>query len=105
MTKRMQFYLDEDSKRILDEYFKAANEDFKTGSINYSDIVNEMIATSKIDIKTLQLKKTDVRRSLLLLAANSKLGLDDIIKRLQELKAKTAKRSVKGVQKPSEVPL
>ncbi|MEQ1664453.1 MAG: hypothetical protein ABL927_03665 [Bdellovibrionales bacterium] len=52
---------------------------FESGHITYSDAINEMISTSKVDIKTLQDKHTDVRRSLKSFAKQDDPDLDSLI--------------------------
>ena len=64
MKRKIQVLLSDDAWDLVDSLTKQANENFEVGTIGYSDLVNEMILTSKVDIKTLQVKHTDLRRSL-----------------------------------------
>ena len=77
---------------MVDAVTKEANSGFEAGTINCSDTINEMILTSKVDIKLLQSKHTNIRRSLRLMAAKENVDIDDVIKSLLELKAKSGKK-------------
>lgn len=90
--RRLQVILTEDAWSAVDSIMKEANAGFETGTINFSDTINEMILTSKVDIKLLQSKHTNIRRSLRLLAAKGEVDIDDVIKSLMELKARTSKK-------------
>jgi len=94
MSKRLQVIFSDDAWQIIENISHEANDGFEVGSINYSDVINELILCSKIDLKTLQLKHTDVRRSLKVMAAKSEIDLDSAIRALTELKAKITKRKV-----------
>ena len=89
-NKRLQIILTPEAWSAVEALTNQASENFDVGSINYSDAINEMILSSKVDIKTLQLKHTDLRRSLKLLASKNDLDLESAIKTLLELKARTA---------------
>ncbi len=86
--KRLQVILSDEAWREVETITKEATEKFESGSINYSDVINEMILTSKVDVKLLQLKHTDLRRSLKVLAGKNDLDIEAAIKSLMELKAR-----------------
>jgi hypothetical protein len=96
-TKRLQVVLTEEAWATVDALATEANNSFDSGHINYSNLINEMILSAKIDLKTLQLKHTDLRRSLRVLAAQKNIDLDTAIRTLSEIKNKIGKR-------PSKVP-
>ncbi len=102
MIKRLQIGLSDEAWQVVEAINKEASENFEAGSINYSDVINEMILNSKIDIKVLQLKHTDVRRSLRVMAAKEDLDIDSIIKSLNEIKNRT-KRGAKQLTLGGEV--
>lgn len=104
MAKRTQIYLSEEAQKLVDDCLKEANENFRTGTITLSDLVSEMILNSKIDIKSLQLKRTDLRRSLRLMSDLPDLDLDTVMRTLSELKIKPTKKSVRGSIEPEELP-
>ena len=93
MKKRLQIILSNEAWTAVDDLSKEANSDFDGGHINYSDLINEMILCSKVDIKTLQLKHTDLRKSLRALASKGDLDLDTVLKTLSELKSTVKKKS------------
>lgn len=95
MKRKLQVILTEDSWAMLEAMEKKANEGFANGSINYSDVVNEMILTSKIDLKALQIKHINIRKSLRLMATQKDIDLDLAIRTLTELKAKGGKKNQK----------
>ena len=91
--KRLQVILSDEAWSAVETLTNQANENFETGTINYSDAINEMILCSKVDTKVLQQKHTNIRRSLKVLASKSDIDLDSAIKALTELKARqTGKR-------------
>lgn len=90
--KRLQVDLSEEAQRIVDQKFKEANANFKSGTIRLGDLVSEMIITSKVDIRSLQLKRTNLRRSLHAMADQPNLDLDTAIKTLIDLRQKTYKK-------------
>lgn len=96
--RRLQVILTEEAWAAVDEVTKEANQGL-VGSINYSDTINEMILSAKVDIKVFQSKHTNIRRSLRLMAANENLDIDDVIKSLMDLKAKTG-RKARAVREP-----
>ena len=100
MKKRLQIVLNEEAWSSIETLTNEANAGFDNGSINYSDAINEMVLTSKVDIKALQLKHTDWRRSLKSFASNENADIDSVIKCLAELKSKLPRASAKAV-KPS----
>ncbi len=92
MKKRLQIILNDDSWQAVDALTKEANQNFENGSINYSDAINEMIVSAKVDVKVLQLKHTNLRKSLRSLASKGEIDIDSAIKTLMEIKSITGKR-------------
>lgn len=95
MKRKLQVLLSEESWTIVENTIKEANTDFANGTINYSDVLNELIPNAKVDVKTLQAKHTNIRKSLRTLATQKEIDLDSAIKTLMELKAKGSKRQPK----------
>lgn len=93
MKKRLQIILCDEAWGAVDNLSNEANSEFDGGHINYSDLINEMILCSKVDIKALQLKHTDIRKSLRALASKGDIDLDSVLKTLNELKTSQKKRS------------
>lgn len=96
MKRKIQIVLSEDAWELLEATTKESNNGFKNGLITYSDVVNEFLVSGKIDIRLLQAKHTNLRKSLRLMASQKEIDIDAAIKALQELKTKTAKKSVKS---------
>jgi hypothetical protein len=92
MKKRLQIVLTDDAWNLVETLTTESNLNFDVGTINYSDTINEMILSSRVDVKALQLKHTDLRRSLRSMASKDDVDIDSIIKSLTELKTKTVKR-------------
>lgn len=101
MKKRLQVVMTDEAWEMVERVTAQANEGFDVGSIGYSDVINEMVLSSKIDLKALQLKHTNFRRSLRVLASKGDIDLDSAIRSLMDLKAKTARRSPRS-QAPEE---
>ena len=99
MSKRMQVVLSQEAWQIVEAVTMEASEGFEAGSIGYSDTINELILCSKVDVKALQLKHTDLRRSLRVLASKDDLDLDTVLKALNEIKAQAGKRKALPVSK------
>lgn len=96
MKKRVQLFLNDEAWSAVDSVTKEANKDFDVGNVSVSDAINEMILTARVDIKTLQLKHTNLRRTLRVLATKEAIDIDAAIKNLQEIKSKSMKRGGKG---------
>ncbi len=92
MKKRLQIALSDEAWSAVQALTTEANENFDVGSITYSDAINEMVLSSRVDIKALQLKHTNFRRSLRVMAAKDGVDIDAVIKSLMELKAKTLRK-------------
>lgn len=101
MIKRLQIALTDDTWAVVDSIIKQANDNFDAGHINYSDAINEMILNSRVDIKALQEKHTDIRRSLRSYAKQDEPDIDALIKTLNELKKK--KHRLKPKDKQTEL--
>lgn len=95
MKRKLQIVLTDETWALLENLNKEANQEFKTGFITMSDIVNEMILTSKIDLRSLQGKHTNVRKSLRQLSSQKDIDLDLAIKSLMELKNSQNKKPPK----------
>lgn len=91
MSKRLQISLTEDAWKMVEQMTNEAAINFEVGSINYSDVINEMVLTSKVDIKALQTKHTNLRRSLRIMATQKDIDIDAVIKTLNDLKGKCKK--------------
>jgi hypothetical protein len=94
MKRKLQVILTEESWASLDSLTKEANDGFTTGSINMSDIVNEVLQTAKLDVRGLQAKHVNIRRSLRQMASQKDIDIDAAIKSLMEMKA-SSKRPAK----------
>lgn len=92
MSKRIQLILSDETWKLVETLHRDASDQFEVGNITYSDVIAEMILCSKVDVKALQAKHTDVRLSLKILAKQNGIDIDGAIKHLSELKLKTSKR-------------
>jgi hypothetical protein len=103
MRKKLQVVLTDEAATHLEKVLAEASDGFINGSINCSDLVNEMILSAKVDIKALQAKHTNLRKSLRVLAAQKDIDLESAIKALTEMKSRTAKRGTRSTSPPEEV--
>lgn len=92
MKKRLQVVFTEEAWAAVEALTNDANQNFKVGTINFSDAVNEMVLSSRVDVKALQSKHTDLRRSLRVMASQEEVDIDSVIKSLTELKAKAGQK-------------
>jgi hypothetical protein len=97
MKKRLQLFLSDEAWTAVENLTTEANTNFDVGNISYSDAINEMITSARVDVKALQLKHTDIRRSLRVMASKENIDIDSIIKSLTELKSKSSKRLPKNL--------
>lgn len=95
MSKKLQVNLSTEAWEILEGHFNQLKGDHQNISINYSELISEIIIGSKIDIKHLQNKYTNLRKSLRELSKMKEIDLDLTIKSLIELKNKTLKKNSK----------
>jgi hypothetical protein len=91
MSKRIQIALTDEALQLVERTIHEANDGFDAGRISCADVINEMILCSKVDLKVLQSKRTNVRKSLLLLSTQKGLDLDAAIKALTDLRSRTRK--------------
>jgi hypothetical protein len=96
MKKKLQIVLNDDSWSSLESMTKDANEGFVNGSITFSDVVNEVLIAAKLDIKGLQAKHTNIRKSLRLMASQKEIDIDSAIKALMDLKSKGVKKAARN---------
>jgi hypothetical protein len=92
VKRKLQVILSDDSWTTLENLTKESNEGFLNGNITFSDVVNEIILGAKIDVRSLQAKHTNIRKSLRLMAAQKEIDIDSAIRALMDLKTKGAKR-------------
>jgi hypothetical protein len=92
VKKIVQVSLCDEAMHIVEQSVEQANADFETGFVSSSHFINEAILTSSVDIKLLQAKHTNVRKSLRLLALDKEIDIETAIKKLQALKNKGVKK-------------
>ncbi len=92
MGRKIQIVLCDEAWNVLENVTDESNNSFKNGSITYSDVVSEYLQSGKIDIRLLQAKHTNIRKSLRLMASQKEIDLDSAIKSLMDLKSRAAKR-------------
>lgn len=103
MKRKLQVALNDESQSTLEGLLKEVNNGFINGNISCSDLVNEIILTAKVDIRELQMKHTNIRKSLRLLASQKDIDIDLAIKGLMELKTKGKPRVLKNQKSVEEV--
>lgn len=91
--KRRRITLTDEAMAAVIALTTKANENFDVGKVTHSDAINEMIVCSRVDVKALQQKHTDLGRSLRAIAARTDLDLDSTIKLLKGMRARRAKAS------------
>lgn len=96
MKRKLQVNLSEEAWNVLAANVKDANDDFVNGHITYSDIICELLLTAKLDLKSLQIKHTSISRTLKTLSQDREIDIDAAIRTLQELKAKSTKRTTRA---------
>jgi hypothetical protein len=92
MSKRITVLLDKEAAEQFESLLEEANDGFEAGRITASDLVNEIIATAKLDLRSLQLKHSDLRRSLKVLSAREDIDVEKAIKILSEMRGRVVKR-------------
>ena len=89
--KRRRITLTDEAMAAVIALTNKANENFDVSKITYSDAINEMIVCSRVDVKALQQKHTDLGRSLREIAARTDLDLDSTISLLKSMRTRKAK--------------
>lgn len=92
MGKQVSLILSEDAWDIVKEKLAEVNRDFDGGRLKPCDVVNEMILTSKIDVKALQGKHINLKKLLRSLANKKDIEIDMVLKLVGEAKGKISKR-------------
>jgi hypothetical protein len=92
MKKRLQVVFTEEAWAAVEALTNDANQNFDVGTISFSDAINEMVLSSRVDIKTLQNKHTDIRRTLRVMASQENVDIDSVIKNLKELKSNSVQK-------------
>lgn len=96
MKKKVVISFSTEAWERLESLTQKANENFDTGSVNYSDVINELIPAAQLDIRLLQARHTNVRKSLKHIASKKDIDLDAAIKSLMELQAMNSKQTKTG---------
>jgi hypothetical protein len=106
--KRFQVVLSDEAWAAVEAVTNEASNNFKDGSINYSDVINEMILCAKIDAKALRLRQTVAWKVLRNLSDNRGIDFPTAMKELNDLYAKigvkqrrTTKESPTSVEAPN----
>ncbi len=92
MSKRLQVQVSDDAWKAVEALCKEANQGFDGGNITTSDAVNEMILAAKVDVRTLQVRHTDLRKVLISMAKKEELDLESLLKTLGEMRGNVGKR-------------
>ena len=98
MKKRLQIILTQEAWDKIEKNTEKVNAGFSSGSISYSDVICELVMNGALDIKAVQLKHADWRRSLRAVASNKEMDIDAAIKSLMELKNSNKTRNRKSLE-------
>ncbi len=99
MSKRLQIILSPHAYECLEKNHKEATQGFSQVKLNFSDVIEAMILTSKLNLTDLRLKHTDLRRTLLDLAKRKDISVEDIVIQMAELKSVLGKKETKKLFK------
>lgn len=93
--KRLQVQLSTDAWSAVESLSRDVQSDFNYGSVTYSDLINEMILSAKVDVKAFQGKIMELKRTLRVLLSKKDLDIETTFEVLNVLKSKSQKRSAK----------
>ncbi len=96
MSKSLNISLSEEALSLVKEKMAEVNRDFDGGRVKICDVVNEMILTSKVDVKVLQGKHMNLKRLLRSLSTRNDLDVDAIIRMVSDAKGKGARKKSNG---------
>ena len=97
MIKRLQLVMNEEVWSVIEKMTTEVNSNFELGKITYSDVINEMILNSKIDVKAIQSKHSNLKKTLRLMASKN-FDLDSAIKLLNDLKQKNGRKKTSNTE-------
>lgn len=96
MKKRLQIAVSDEAWNKLENITNAANDGFTAGSINYSDLVSEMILQSDLDIKALQKKHINFRKWLRHIASRKDISAASLNEELLVMLPKSNRKTSVG---------
>ncbi|MEK6555652.1 MAG: hypothetical protein AABZ31_10455 [Bdellovibrionota bacterium] len=99
MGKRMRLNLADEACELLNTYTTEANAGFKQGRISKTDVLNEIILSTKVEIDGLRAKHIDVRKSLRLLSEEKQIDVHSALHALIEIKNQSAKANRRETKK------
>lgn len=102
MSKRLQIILNENTFSLIESTHKQICDGHPQVKLNFSDLINEMISCSKININDIRSKHTDIRRTLIELAKQKDLKVEEVIQQLAQLKTFTVKKELKKLSKSEQ---
>ena len=102
MSRKFKGTLTDEAWGLLNTYAKQANDGFIHGWITLSDVLNEIILSTRVEIPLLRMKHLNIRKSLRVMARDKEMDLDLALKSLSEMKSNAPKRVNKSAKSPIE---
>ena len=96
MSKRVGLVLTNEAAASFEKILGDVNYGFKAGKVTPSNLISEIILSTKVDVKALQLKYTDLRRSLRALSQREEIDVETAIEILSEIAGKAQKKRGRG---------
>jgi hypothetical protein len=90
--KKLQILFTDEAWSVVESSHRKAVDGFESGTISYSDVINELILNATIDIKVLQSKRVDLRRFLRNMAAKEDLNVDEAMKVLAQFSGRSVRK-------------
>lgn len=87
MGRRIALQLSQEAADRFDRLLSEANQEFEVGRVLASDLLNEIILSTKVDLRALQVKHLDLRRSLKVLSSKEGLDIESAIRFLTDMRS------------------
>jgi hypothetical protein len=94
--KKLQILFSDEAWNVVEGSHRKAVDGFESGTISYSDVINELVVNATLDIKALQAKRVDLRRFLRNMAAKEDLNVDEAMKVLSQFSGRSVRKRMKA---------
>ncbi len=88
MNKKLQVNLSDKAFQSLQDIVERANDGFEYGKIKYSDVINEIIVNTKVNIEDLRSRNTNIKIALRIMLKQKNMDIKAVSEKIETLKNK-----------------